>query len=219
MHTLMAAAKDYPRNEASYEFGETEQVHTVSLQLTRTPVIQLTVSDGHGIPLIGARVFDPRRSGDVVSVTDGNGTAHVFIPEKESREIFVVPADGSFGFLNLTSGAPDASLQISAGLSRIVLRAETEAHEPLMGVTVVVRYNGVTLPYEVMQALSGRGSKTSSDAGGRIVLEHMPVGNYQFWPVASPSDLRAIQNGRPAALRMQVNPGENLTVMTFAAQQ
>jgi hypothetical protein len=219
LHTIAAVAKGYPRDEKSYEFADTEQTHDVTLQLTATPLTRITVTDSRGTPIAGARVFDPRRGGNVAGVTDANGTARVFIPESESREFFVVPLDGSLGSVRLTSGTADASLQIGAGSARIVLRTETETHEPLMGVTVEVRYNGTTLPDEVMEAFSGRGSKTLSDAQGRIVLEHMPAGVYEFWPVASPTDLRGFQSGRPAALRMQVNPGENLTVMTFAAQR
>jgi hypothetical protein len=72
------------------------------------------------------------------------------------------------------------------------------------------------IPFEVMQAFSGRGSRTLSDGQGRIVLEHMPVGLYEIWPIASPSDLTALQAGRAPALSMRVTAGENVTVMTFS---
>jgi hypothetical protein len=215
-HTITAAAKGYPESEVTYVFADSEPSHSVALRLEPTPSTHLTVTDWRGLPVTGARVLDGRMNGSMLGFTDANGTLPVFVPTGETRDVFVVPPDGSFGFIRLSAVTPEVSLQITDGSARIVLRAETEAHEPLSGIAVVVAYNGIRLPDDLMQALSGRGSRTASDAQGRIVLEHMPLGAYEFWPVASPADLRALDSGRQPALTMGVTPGENLAVMTFS---
>jgi hypothetical protein len=156
------------------------------------------------------------RDGSAVGKTDARGATPVFFPADSPRQLFIVPVDGSLGFAIVTSNEPEAAVRVGDGNARIILRAETETHEPLMGVTFDMRYNGIRVPSGVLQALAGRGSRTASDAQGRIVLEHMPAGIYQFWPVASQADINAIDRGGAPSVTINAAPGENVAVMTFA---
>jgi hypothetical protein len=216
-HTLKAVSAEYPIGELDYVFEEAEESRNVKIQLEKRPSIRLTVVDGLGLPVSGARVFDPLSPNrGMLGLTDSSGTIPLFVPEAETREIFVVPRDGSLGVIRISAGSDDATLRLGAGNSRIVLRAETQAHQPLARVTMIVRYDGLLLPNEVMESLAGRGSTTASDAQGRMTLEHMPAGLYEFWPVTSAADVAAARTGRPPAVTMVVVPGENLAVLTFA---
>ncbi len=212
---VMAAAKGYPGNEVSYVFGESESTHNLSLTLTRTPSVALTMVDTRGLALANALVIDTRQGVGAIGRTDANGSISVFFGPEKSRQLFIVPLDGSLGFVTLSSDGPESSLPIPDGNARIVLRAETQTHAPLMGVALDMTYNGIRVPDQVLQALAGRGSRTATDVEGRIVLEHMPVGTYQFWPVASRADVNAIDRGRKPAVIMNVIPGENVASMTF----
>jgi hypothetical protein len=152
----------------------------------------------------------------MLGLTDSTGTIPLFVPESQTRDIFVVPRDGSLGIIRISAGSDDTTLRLGAGNSRIILRAETQTHQPLARVTMIVRYNGSLLPNEVMESLAGRGSTTASDLQGRMTLEHMPAGLYEFWPVTSAADVAAARTGRPPAVTIVASPGENLAVMTFA---
>lgn len=209
-HELQAAAARYPVTEVTYSFGEEEKSHSVTIALPRTPMTTLEVLDARGQPVLAADYFVYRGQARVArGRTGANGRAAVFIPAGEARDVIVVPRDGSLGVTRIQSGIANARLTLADGTSRIVVRMESEAHEPIPDLTLDVRYNGLLLPIEVLQALAGRGSRTSTDAEGRIVLDHMPPGVYEIWPVAAPAL-------RGAPLRLVAVPGENMAVMTFA---
>src|SRR6185436_11112636 len=104
--------------------------------------------------------------------TDTAGKTPLFIPDGEARNVYVVPRDGSLGAMRVQSGTPAVAMRIGEGVSRIVVRAEAESHDPIPRISLDVRYNGFLLPIEVMQILTARGSRTSSDADGRMVLNH-----------------------------------------------
>jgi len=215
VHRIKVGAKGYPPEELSYVFAESESSHALHVALRKVPAVALTVVDARGTPVANAFVIDAR-DGTTAGKTDALGNTPVFFPADSSRQLFIVPLDGSLGFAIVRSNEPEATVTIADGSARIVLRAETEAHEPLMGVAVDMRYNGLRVPDAVLQALAGRGSRTASDAQGRIVLEHMPPGVYQFWPVASRADLNAIDRGGAPGVTLNATPGENVAILTFA---
>jgi hypothetical protein len=206
-HTIKAVAGEYPETQMAYSFDEGQQSHQVTIALVRTPSTQLTVLDARGAPIAGATVFVFNTSAKVASGRTGtDGQFPIFIPRSETRDVFVVPRDESLGVIRLLSGAPDTTMRLAGGTSRIVVRIESASAEPLPRITLAVSYDGRLLPVEVMEALSGRGSTMNSDAAGRVVLLHMPPGPYEFRPVAVSA----------GAIRMFAVPGENLAVMTFA---
>ncbi len=216
-HTLKAAAAGYPIGEVEYVFEENEESRNLKVLLDKRPSIRLTVTNNQGLPVAGARVFDPLSPNrGMLGLTDSSGAIPIFVPESQTREIFVVPRDGSLGVIRVVAGTDDTTLRLGDGNSRIVLRAETPTHQPLARVTLMIRYNGSLLPNEVMESLAGRGSTTASDAQGRMTLEHMPPGFYEFWPVTSAADVAAARTGHPPAVTMYAAAGENLAILTFA---
>lgn len=214
-HRIKVGAKGYPVEEMSYVFAETEASHGLRVAMRRVPTTTLTVLDARAGPVANAFVIDAR-DGSTVGKTDALGATPIFFNSGSTRQLFIVPLDGSLGFAIVTSNQQDATVTLADGNARIVLRAETETHDPLLGVTIDMRYNGIRVPDRVLEALDGRGSRTASDAQGRIVLEHMPPGVYQFWPVASRADMNAIDRGGAPAVTLNAAPGENVAVLTFA---
>ncbi len=222
-HVLKAAAVGYAPAEVKYSFLEPEQSRSIVIRLDTASPVTLTVRDSRGVPVSGARVLDFRGLERVgISVTDPSGIARLTLPEDEIRDVFVVPRDGSLGFLQVRGGTKEASLRIGEGVSRLVVRMESESRQPIPNLSIVVRYNGRLLPLEVLDELGkSQGARVWSDADGRIVFGHMPLGLYEFWPVASKAELRALSagTGRAPSVRIAATPGENVAVMTFAEQK
>ena len=209
-HTIKAVAEGYPVSEVTYSFGEEEESHSLTVVLQRTPMTRLSVVDARGAAVAGADFFVLRKDMSVAAFgrTDTTGKTPVFIPDGEARNVYVVPRDGSLGAMRIQSGTPAVVMTIGEGVSRIVVRAESESHDPLPRISLDVRYNGFLLPIEVMQILTARGSRTSSDADGRMVLTHMPAGVYELWPAPA--------HAGSAPVRMIAAPGDNVAVLTFA---
>lgn len=219
-HVLKAAAKGHPPVTVTYSFLEPEQHRDLRVMLDEAKPVRVSVLNSQGAPVANARAIDfsgmlKRGSG----TTDASGFVSVLVSEGEARDVFVIPRDGSFGVTQLRSDVDEATVRIPDGTSRIVLRTESESHAPLANVSVVIRYNGRVLPFEVMQALAReQGNRTRSGADGRIVFDHMPPGVYEFWPVGSAAELVSLSTGvgPQAPVRMTVTSGENVAVMGFA---
>lgn len=218
-HKLSAAAPGYPPVDMTYAFTGADATREITVRLERASTVTLTVLDGLGRPLAGARVLDfvgmTRRG---LAFTDATGTAGVQVSQGEVRDVFVIPREGSLGFAQIRSGAETQSVTVPAGTSRVVVRMESQERVPIPGISVAVRYAGKMLPFEVLQALATmHGARTKSDADGRVVFDHLPPGLYELWPVGSPAELRAVAaaGGGEAPVRMHLQPGENVAVMTF----
>ena len=219
-HKLSAAAPGYPPVDMTYAFTEADATREITVRLERASTAALTVVDGLGRPLAGARVLDfigTTRRG--LAFTDANGAVGVQVSQGEIRDVFVIPREGSLGFAQIRSGVETHTVTVPAGTSRLVVRMESHERMPIPGISVAVRYAGKMLPFEVLQALvTMHGARTKSDADGRVVIDHLPPGLYELWPVGSPAELRAVAaaGGAEAPVRMHLQPGENVAVMTFA---
>jgi hypothetical protein len=219
-HTVTAAARDYPPTETSYVFLEPEETRALTIRLDAASPSRVAIVDARGTPLAGARVIDFRGLNPIgQSTTDSSGTATLMIPDGEIHDAYVIPRDGSFGFFHARSDMKNATVHVPDGSSRIILQTQSEAKEPIPYVSVVIRHNGRVLPADVINALALQGSRIASGTDGRIVLDHMPAGVYEFWPVGSPAELQALAAGvGPAApVRIMAAPGENRATLTFAA--
>lgn len=205
-HTLQAAARDYPVTKVAYTFGEEQETHQVTIALERQPKTALAVVDARGRAVVNAdvHVFHAGRA-VAFTRTSRDGTAAVFVPQKEEHDVWIVPQDGSLGVTRIASGAPHVRVAIADGSSRIIVRTESEAEQPIAGIMVGVRWNGLLIPDEVMQVLVGRGWRIVSQQDGRIVLQQIPAGTYDLLVAGAKS------------LRVVAVPGETSAVMTFTA--
>ena len=116
----------------------------------------------------------------------------------------------------MASGAPRQSIIAGEGVSRFIVRTESESGEPIPRTYLDVRYNGVSLPLRVMEALAGRGSRTASGSEGKIVLNHMPVGMYELWPGGTLPRVGGTTIIARAPVRLMATGGDNVAVMSLA---
>ena len=110
---------------------------------------------------------------------------------------------------------------VPPGTATIVVKAEEEDHTPIAGMWLLLRFNGVPLPLEVIQELGRtQGAVPVSGADGVAVFRGMPLGYYEFWPLGSPEEMRAFLYGitTDPAVHLQTRTGENRTTLTFARQ-
>ena len=205
-HILQAGAADYPVAKVEYTFGEDEETHQVTIAMERQPKTMLSIVDTRGQPVLTADVHVFHNGRQVAYTRTGrDGTAPVFIPQKEQREVWIVPGDGSLAVTRIASGTPQTRVIMPEGSSRIVVRTESEKEQPVAGIMVDVRWNGVLIPDEVMMEIVRRGSRVLSREDGRIFLQQMPPGTYEL----------LVEGAKP--LRIVAVPGETTAVMTFAS--
>ncbi|HYH08403.1 MAG TPA: carboxypeptidase regulatory-like domain-containing protein [Thermoanaerobaculia bacterium] len=221
-HLLKAAAANHPPVDVAYSFREPEERRSLTLRLDPAATVRVTVTDPRGTPIPGARAMHFQSFGRRLGIarTDATGIVEIPVPDDAPSELYVVPRDGSFGFVQLKTDVEEIPLRISDASCRIVLRAQSDQHAPIPDLSVVVRYNGRVLPPDVLEALrTMQGARTVSDHRGEIVLERMPAGIYEFWPVGTPAELRALASGvgPEAPVRITAAPGENVALLTFAA--
>ncbi len=217
-HRLRTAGVRYSQSEMNYLFLEPEQDRDIAVRLDRAATVAVTVLNHLGAPIALAQVIRFKDRVRMQAHTDSSGKIDVPVPEDRAVEVYVVPRDGSFGIATLNADRKETVIRIADGIARIVVRAETEEGAPIPNVALLTRYNGRVIPVEVFDAIAGtRGGRIGSDREGRLILARMPVGLYEFWPVGSEAELRALEAGvgPEARVKMAVTPGENVAIMTF----
>ena len=222
-HTITAAAPTHLQREMKYTFAAPEENRELEVRLDGGTFVRLRVLDPAGAPVAGAIAMQYKGIVQTrLSATDASGVAEILVPDGETRDVYVIPRDGSFGIARVTSQSAEPSIRLSRATSRIEIRAESESHQPIPNVAVVVRYNRQLLPREVVQELRRmQGARSSSRADGRIVFDHMPAGLYEFWPAGSAAEMRLLFAGAgpQAPVTMHAVPGDNVAVLTFEAVQ
>jgi hypothetical protein len=206
----------------AYVFAEPEQTRRLTVRLDPAIPVKLSVIDARGAAVAGASVMDFAGLQPIGrAVTDASGVAQLLVAEGAVRDVYVFPRNGSFGFIRLTGETREATLRVVDGTSRLVVKAESEAHEPIPDVSVVVRYNGTVLPFEVIRMLERmHGSRATSSRDGTITFNLMPSGLYELWPAGSEQELRALITGAgPAApVRLAAGSGDSFAISTFAPE-
>ena len=129
-------------------------------------------------------------------------------PVDQPYDVYAIPRDGAFGVAQVMPDAERTIIRMPDGVSRIVLKSESESHQPIPRVVFLMRYNGRLLPEVVLKTIGDlQGVRMWTGADGVLALERMPTGLYEFWPATAAAD---------APARVIVAPGENIATMTFA---
>lgn len=186
--------------------------------------VPLLAENARAMPVAGAAVFFASRAGvREVAVTDANGRASVPLSvEGETGVVFVVPRSGSLGFARIPRPEERAGnevvLRVPDGSARVEVRAESGDGRPVSSVGLMIRWNGMFLPMEVLARIHEiQGSRLLTDASGRIVFPHLPPGQYELWPFASREEFRRVYYGTPPApaATVQIAPGPQTIVLKF----
>jgi Carboxypeptidase regulatory-like domain len=150
-YSMGAAADGYlPSPTLRYVINEGDGDREVELRVAPSSEKTIEVRDASGQPVAGAIVLDydglqltGRRS------TDADGLVHVPVPNGGRRRVFIVPREGAFALLALTSRDEARKVvRIADGPATIVVRTQNEQHVPIGDIWLLMRANGVALPIE-----------------------------------------------------------------------
>ncbi len=219
-HTLSAAADGYQHDSVVYTFPASEQARDITLRLVPAASVRIVVMDTAGRPIANAAVLD--FAGSMLAgerFTDERGEVLIPMGANDVRDIYVIPRDGSFGIGTAAGVKRESTIIVPTAQATIVVTSMNTEQQPIPGVWVVLRFNGIPVPFEVQQMLARQqGAAPVSGADGRIVLRQMPLGVYEMWPVGSPGEARAAMNGLgpDSPVKIVARPGVNEAVLKFA---
>jgi len=218
-HTLTAASATHLQASLTYVFSPPDESRDVTIRLDGGSIVHLRVVDAAGAAVVRGLalqyngLLQTRLGG-----TDDSGIAEILVPDGETRDVYVIARDGSFAIVRVSSKPAEMTLRLPPATSRIELRAESDTHEPIPNVSVVMRYNGQLVPTDVVESFGRvQGAWTRSHADGRLLFDHMPAGLYEFWPAGSPAEMRLLAAGAgpQAPATINVTAGDNVAVLTF----
>src|SRR5204863_518892 len=138
----------------------------------------------------------------------------------ERGVVFGIPRSGSFGWVRLGADDP-VKMTIADGSASLEIHCEAESGTPIPHIGVVIRFNGMFLPPQIVEALSFlQGVPQHTDGQGRLFYPRLPAGHYELWPLASRDDLRAVFSPMPppAPVDLVVVPGPSSVKMKFRAK-
>src|SRR5262249_55950879 len=122
------------------------------------------------------------------------------------------PAGGSFAIHRVSPVDRDSvviRVNVSEPVASLELKTETTEHKPVRDVQFMVRYDGESIPIDVLMQLPA--FRTGADGTGTV--SNLPLGLYELWPFAR---LTNVQDA-PAPLRIALTPGVNSATLTFRA--
>lgn len=221
--TLTATADQFlPSEPVAFALSPTDTEHPADLRLKRGTSIRVSVVDRNDVPYPMAVLFEAVDNVVVNTLeTDGSGNAVVKMPENGSVVLIAVPASGSFAVRRI--GAPDREagavrVKVADGTATLQIKSERADHVPVRDVHFMLRYDGETIPLEVLMRLTQWrifAFQTGDDGVGKI--SNLPPGMYELWPYARMADVDALMSGMdvPAPLRVALGGGETTATMTF----
>jgi Carboxypeptidase regulatory-like domain len=188
--SLSASAETYlPSDETTFALSANDAGRSVDLKLKRGSALHVAVVDQRGVPLPNAEIFETADSALLtVMRTSSAGEADLSVPAAGSAVLIVAPVTGSFAIRRVGSADREAgSVRISVPdpAASLELRTETIEHASVRGVHFLVRYDGETIPYDVLmhfaQLLNLRFETGDQGTG---LISNLPPGLYELWPYA-----------------------------------
>ena len=203
-HELKARSEGYAQGERiTVAVGRADGTYTRDVRLrSRNSGRPMIATDDQGMPVAGAlvMVYGNDRVHEA-GVTAIDGTASIPLGIAERGVVFVIPRSGSFGFARVaprTEGGDAIEVHVRAGSATIEVETHNPDGEPIGGVLLMARVDGLMLPPEFIEALQHvQGVSFFTDAAGRARLSGMPRGMYELWGVTGRDALRAVQSPVP----------------------
>lgn len=178
----------------------------------------VVVVDASGAPVIGADMFFVGDSG-IEPLERSDNLGRVTLPPHRAGTVFAVPPAGSFGFARIAADvSEDVMLQTPAANGSMEIISQSADGQPIPDVFFIMRVNGMMIPPEVFARFASRhGMSFRTDRTGHAVLQLLPSGFYELWPVRSNNDVMGLFSGdipQPAAA-VALNGTPQIVTMTF----
>ena len=221
-HSLFARAPSYLQSDAvTFELRGAAN-RSVDLALSRGTQRTVRVVDERDQPLANAALFTAC-DGHVksTSATNAEGRASVALPASGACAVYAVPKEGSLGVAQV-SGTQNLVVRVPTGSSSLKLTLKSEAGDVFSDVWLMMRIDGVVVPPSITRQLSARGLSLVTDDAGRVSLEHIPPGTYEFWPYRTEAEGRMIYDiaeSFAAPIAVNVHTGSNDATVKFKAKR
>jgi len=222
-HSLFARVTSYLQSDAvAFELRGAPVNHSVDLTLSRGVQRAVRVVDERGLAIANAALF-AACDGHVksTSVTNAEGRASVALPGASSCAVYAIPKEGSIGVTRV-DGPQSLVIRVPAGSSSLKLTLKSEAGDAFSDLWLLMRVDGVVVPPAIARQLATRGLSLLTNADGRVSLEHIPPGTYEFWPYRSQAEGQTIYemaSSFAAPISVNVLTGENDATVKFRTRR
>lgn len=225
--TLTARAPSYLDSDAvTFELRGASAQQSIDVELTRGKARAVRVVDPHDAPIAGATLI-ASCDGHVKSraVTNAEGKTDVALPAGTSCAIFVLPKEGSLAVAAVKGSAVKESepllIPVRAGASSLRLALQSVAGEPFPDMSLLMRIDGMVVSPAIARLLSSRGFSLATDEEGKLALDHIPAGTYDFWPYRTTAEGQMLYETATefaAPISLTVLTGENNATVKFRAR-
>jgi hypothetical protein len=219
--TLTATAAQHVPAKLSFTMTDDDVEHVADLRLQDALEREISVVDLSGHPIANALVIEEANAGGEGWSTDAGGLLRIPFAAGERKTIYVVPAEGSFAIADVAAPSADdreaTRVIVPPGSASIAIATRSTGGDAVGDVAVALRYNGRFVPSMVRARMLQRASlPLGTGHDGAMVLQHVPQGLYELWPVFTRADYSEIRNGMVAPpVRLAAEAGENRVEMTF----
>lgn len=226
-HTVYVRAEQYLTSpQSTFELGESETTHVLTIALTRGIGRTIRVVNRANVPLAGATVISAADGTvDQILSTDGEGRAEVRAREGREAVVYVIPREGSFAVTRIRGVRGDdgeSRIVVPDGNASLEIRTSDVDGHPIPNVRFLLRYEGELIPPDVAMRLERlAGLSAHTDATGVALLDRVPPGFFELWPLRTRAEAEAIlaSLGPTAPVQVAVKPGANVAAMTFARRR
>lgn len=220
--TLTARAASYLDSDSvAFELHGAKGGHAADVELTRGEPRVVRVADARGAAIAGATLI-AACDGHVKStaITDAAGRADVALPGGASCAIWALPQEGSLAIAPV-EGAKPLEIRVPEGASSLRLALKSEAGKPFSSMSLLMRIDGTVVPPAIARMLGSRGFSLVTNEEGRISLQRIPRGTYEFWPYRGGAEGQMLYETATefdAPITVKVLTGENDATVRFRAR-
>lgn len=216
--SILARAPNFLQSDpVAFELRGAPASRNVDFKLSRGVQRVVRVVDGRDQPLANASLF-AACDGHVksTSTTNAEGRANVAVPASGWCAIYAIPREGSIAVVR-PGNAANLTIRVPAGASSLKLTLKSEAGEAFPDLSLLMRIDGNVVPPAVARQL-----RLVTDADGRVELQHIPPGTYEFWPYRNEAEGRLIYETAmnvAAPISLNVLTGVNEATVKFRARR
>lgn len=217
-HIVTAEAERYAAARSpAIVFSTNDERREVELALSPATTRQVIVTSVEGRPLAGAALVHELLPPDVVPRTDLEGRVDISFSGGMIPVLLALPREGSFGVVpgaTATETKEPVRVVVPPPTAGIVISVFDETTgEPIAGVNVLMRYNGVFLAPRLMAlAAENLRSVLKTDSQGSLLLSSLPAGRYDLWIYGAAREAAAIMQGSvaPSAVVLASSGSQNV---------
>lgn len=223
-HRLSVLKPGFAEAQLMIQTSQEDVIVERELRITKLDTRALLVIDERGLPIPSAPVVvmdseGIRRVGD----TDAEGKMRLpLAAPARGATIVVLPRTGSFALRRLPAGGAaeqdTITIRVQDGTATLAVRARSSDGQPISGVPVFFRVDGMFVPVKVFEFMVNlQGLPMATNADGELRFPRLPPGQYDLWPIGNREDYAALTSAAPPppAASVRLARGEQQVELRF----